>query len=238
LVNLVGLKEASQGIAFEGVPYNENYFNNKRMMFPFIFDDAENGDKQMFYLCLKRVPSQLLEGVMQCTFFKEEKREKQEINPNIPNHSEHLGSQYKGWCGVYSHRPTMCRTYPIGLNTETYQSFLIRREDAPQAAKNKALHLCPKSELSLQDFGLDNQDAYMNKMNEVLLNEARNQAHNQAVQKWNSQPKRSVKNVIPFIQKVGKTSILVKSQVQVNKPNLTPEIISSASKAIKQENAL
>jgi Fe-S-cluster containining protein len=233
LVNLVGLEEATKGITFEAIPYNENYVLNKKLMLPFIFDDIENSDKQMYILCLKRVASELMPNVQQCYFFREEKREEPLINPNIPNHAEHPGSQYKGWCGAYSHRPSMCRTYPIGLNTETYQSILARREDQAAANTNKALSLCPKSNLSLEDFGLQDQNAYMNKMNDLLLSESRTQAHNQAVMKWNSQTKRPLKRVLNFFQNIQKTLILTKDQINASKNiTMTPQVVQAAVQAL------
>lgn len=231
LVNIVGLDEACKGISFESVPYNENAFLNNRMMFPLIFDDLEGADKQMYILCLKRVASELIPNVQQCYFFREEKREQVLINPDLPNHASHPGSQYKGWCGVYSNRPTMCRTYPIGLNPDSFQSMLTRREDHKIASQNSALKLCPKEDLTLADFGLDDKNALMNKNNDLLLNEARTKAHNQAVLKWNSQPKRSIKNVIKYFLNIGQNLIVTKQQIQ--KVPMVPQVINSAAKAIE-----
>lgn len=232
LALLKGIQEAVNGTSFEAIPYNSNLLSNKRMMMPFIFDDLNASSPAMYLLCLKRVPSELFgEGVVRCHFLQESKREEVKINPNLPDHENHPGSKFEGLCGVYSHRPTMCRTYPMAFNPDLHQSFLKRRDNPQQVEHNSAFKLCPKEKLELSDFGLDDPQQMMNKQNDLLLGEARTQAHNHAVMQWNSLPKRSTKEVIGYFVNVGKNMIQVpREQIQ----SLEPPVVINSLEALER----
>ncbi|MDX1917640.1 MAG: hypothetical protein SFT81_00650 [Candidatus Caenarcaniphilales bacterium] len=223
LVNHVGLNEAVNGVNFEPSPFNENYSSNRNMMFPFIFDDPDRKGK-MFSLALKRVESKLFPGTLKCHFLTEGEREQIVINPELPNHEEHLGSRFYGRCSVYEGRPTMCRTYPIAFNPNLQRSFIQKREDNPKAADDKVLKICPKPTVGLADFGITDQKTMLRKNDEALLNHARTLAHNESVLRWNSQPEREIKNVVPYMLNVGKLAIAeMKPQSnQIQRP-LNPE---------------
>jgi hypothetical protein len=142
-----------------------------------------------------------------CNFLKEEAREEQKVNPHLRNHKFHPGSKVSAMCSVYENRPTMCRTYPIGLNPSTYTSILKRRENLPMAAQNEGYQICPKDNLEMTDFGLDTAQACMQKNNDLLLSDARTRAHNEAVIRWNSQQERLIEKVVPFFMSVGNSMI-------------------------------
>jgi hypothetical protein len=130
----------------------------------------------------------------------------------------------------------MCRTYPIGFNSQIFSSQLRRREDLPLAAQHDAYKICPKSQLELSDFALNTPAALMKKNNDLMLNDMRNQAHNQSVLKWNSQPERLTAKIIPFILSVGNNLI------GAHKPNKPPIIetatprLDSAATALKAKS--
>lgn len=230
LVSLKGLAESINGTTFESIPFNANYFLNKNMMFPFIFDDLEKKDS-MYILCLKRVASELLPGTQRCHFLDESKRPEKVINPELPGHESHLGTEYEGRCSVYSARPTMCRTYPIAFNPLTYQSVLKRRENGPQAAQSNVFNLCPKQNVELSDFGLDDPTAYLHKTDELMLNDIRTRSHNEAVVKWNSQPVRSIKQVINYFMSMQK-DLIIDHRVLNKQQQAHPVVIQGATPSI------
>jgi len=235
LVSLKGLQEAINGSTFEAIPFNPNYFLNKSMMFPFIFDDLDRKDS-MYILCLKRVASELLPGTQRCHFLNESKREEKVVNPEIPDHENHLGTEIQAYCSVYSGRPTMCRTYPIAFNPHTYQSVLKRRDNSPQANQNKAYNLCPKQNVELSDFGLDEAGAYLSKVNDLMLNDIRTRSHNEAALKWNSQPVRLIKNVINYFLSLQK-DLIVDHRV-FNRQQVHPNVVQGNSPIIPAIDAL
>ena len=241
LANNLGLDKAVQGVSFEPTPYNLDYMNNKQMMLPFIFD---NQDKKGFVysLALKRVESGLFPGTLKCNFLDESLRPEQQINPELPNHAEHPGSRAEARCSVYENRPTMCRTYPIGLNPQNYVSVLKRREDLPTAQQNSVYKICPKEHLELKDFGLDKPGAIAKKSNDLLLNDIRTKAHNEIVLRWNSQPERLLEKLVPFILSVGNSLIQAPPRPQVQNQTIPPIIqtntvpnAASATEALKKK---
>ncbi len=210
-----GTERAVQGVTFEALPFNAGYTSNKHMMYPFIFDNA---DKKgfMYSLALKRVESKLFPNTLMCNFLEEEQRLEPAVNSELRNHQNHPGSKYTARCSIYHDRPTMCRTYPIGLNPNTFTSVLKRRENLPQAATQEAYQICPKQELDLKDFGLEGSAAILKKNNDLLLNHVRTEAHNEAVLRWNSQPERLIEKVVPFMLSLGNASIGVYKEPQQN----------------------
>lgn len=238
LITAVGMERAVQGTCFEAMPFNENYILNNHGIHPFVFDDEEKKGA-MYSLALKRDESQLFPNTLKCNFLSEEKRPEPNINPALPNHEKHPGSHTMARCSIYENRPIMCRTYPVGFNHTNFSSQLKRREDLPMASQDDAYKICPKSQLELADFELNNPASLMKKNNDLMLNDIRNQAHNQIVIKWNSQPERLSTKIIPFLLAVGNNLI---SAYKVNKPPITETNIGArrlenAAGALKTKSA-
>ncbi len=225
LVNLLGVDKAVQGLAFEELAYDPNYSSNKSSPFPFVFDNPDRKGK-MFHLALKKVESALFPGTYKCHFLAEGRREQKEVNPDLPGHAEHVGSEFYGRCGVYTHRPTMCRTYPIGYNHQNNRSVLSRRKEI---SEHPALQICPKQNLDLTDFGLNQADAFMKRNDDLLLLHARTLGHNEEVLRWNSLQERPVEKIVPFMLQFGSSMILVQKPKETNQAKPVVPPVNSAN---------
>lgn len=198
LVNGLGIEKAIEGTCFETFPSDLNYTANKHSTFPFIFDNA-NRKGFMYSLALKRTDSSLFPGTQKCFFLTEELRPEPIENPDLPGHKFHPGSKVQGKCSIYAHRPNVCSNYPMAFNPNTFTSQLKRRDSLPQAAAYEGYQICPKQVLQLSDFGINGSPEIMAANNQLLLGNARIQAHNEIATKWNSQSDRMIENVVAFI---------------------------------------
>ncbi len=194
----LGLQDALKGITFEVERFNPNYTMNPRSAFPFVFDDEQKKGKH-YTLALKRIKSELFPDTVKCYFLEEAERTAPINNPDSSGLNDHPGSKYSGYCSIYDTRPSMCRTYPIVFNEDSYRSVLKRRTDPSKSKEKNVYKICPKNELEISDFGTQDISWMMQKQNEIFLSHMRTNAHNQLALRWNSQPERKYDKVISFM---------------------------------------
>jgi len=206
LVNALGMEKTIEATCFEAQPLDLNYTINKHSTFPFLFDNPQHKGF-MYSFALKRVDSELFPGTQKCFFLHEEKRPEPFENPELPAHRFHPGSKIAGRCLIYEHRPNVCMNYPIAFNPHTWTSQLRRRENLPQASIYEGYQICPKQVLSLNDFGINDPASIMKSNDNLLLGDARVQAHNHIAMRWNLQADRLIENIVPYIIQSTNSSI-------------------------------
>jgi len=152
-----------------------------------IFKFTDDGCKDYYRLCLKRVPSRYMQDSTQCMFL-------QEWNSEVLNNSEINGVM--GRCGIYGCRPLICAIFPTKFDLSGHFGYSPDPTTSFEKKKNPAYNLCPRI-LQKDDFS-DNSDITLKNL---ILQKFESDFFRAMSVHWNEEPK-SINDLFAFIKKV------------------------------------